>query len=145
MSLYNLINGVNSDAFFVLPMLGKHPDEYPRFRDCFTSDEDRPDLNEHIFVYTRVGGGNRDSGFGEEVMQEDEHFVCDYDDDFDSTYATYVFRVPERWLPDYRLIREGKVAEVSEEYQREVRRVFPKLREQLNTLWPATAETGGAS
>ena len=35
MSLYNMINGVQPAAFFVLPMLGKHPDEYPRFRDCF--------------------------------------------------------------------------------------------------------------
>ncbi len=34
MSLYNMINGVNPATFFILPMLGKHPDEYPRFRDC---------------------------------------------------------------------------------------------------------------
>lgn len=31
-----MINGVNQATFYILPMLGKHPDEYPRFRDCFT-------------------------------------------------------------------------------------------------------------
>lgn len=35
MSLYNMLNGVNPCTFLILPMLGKHPDEYPRFRDCF--------------------------------------------------------------------------------------------------------------
>lgn len=54
MSLYNMINGVNPATFIILPMLGKHPDEYPRFRDCFIKDG-------MIEVYTRVGGNNRDS------------------------------------------------------------------------------------
>jgi len=28
-----IINGANPSTFFILPMLDKHPDEYPRFRD----------------------------------------------------------------------------------------------------------------
>ena len=40
MSLYNMLHGVNPSTFFILPMLGeKHPDEYPRFRDCFIGDD----------------------------------------------------------------------------------------------------------
>ena len=41
-----MINGVNPATFFILPMVAeKHPDSYPRFRDCFigklsNSDED---------------------------------------------------------------------------------------------------------
>jgi hypothetical protein len=36
MSLYNMMNGANPATFFILPMLGeKHPEQYPRFRDCF--------------------------------------------------------------------------------------------------------------
>jgi hypothetical protein len=30
MSLYNMVHGTTQATFFVLPMLGKHPDEYPR-------------------------------------------------------------------------------------------------------------------
>lgn len=63
MSLYNMICGVNPAAFFILPMLGKHPDEYPRFRDCFVSDDETS-----IEVLTRVGGGNR--GYGEEELMK---------------------------------------------------------------------------
>lgn len=61
MSLYNMINGVNLSAFIFLPMLGKHPNEYPRFRDCFLGEDENS-----IVVFTRVGGGNRKCGFGEE-------------------------------------------------------------------------------
>ena len=60
MSLYNMVNGVKPTTFFVLPMLGKHPDEYPRFRDCFLSDEEHPQYDDHIHIYTRTGGGNRE-------------------------------------------------------------------------------------
>ncbi len=60
MSLYNMINGVNPATFFILPMLGKHPDEYPRFRDCFVGEDQKS-----IEILTRVGGGNRHCGNGE--------------------------------------------------------------------------------
>ena len=40
MSMYNMMHGCNQSTFSILPMLGKHPDKYPRFRDCFCSDED---------------------------------------------------------------------------------------------------------
>lgn len=69
MSLYNMIHGMNPIAFFVLPMLGdKHPDEWPRFRDVFLKDEEHPEYDMFIHVYTRVGGGNRNEGYGEEEL-----------------------------------------------------------------------------
>lgn len=80
MSLYNMICGVNPAAFFILPMLGKHPDEYPRFRDCFVSDDETS-----IEVLTRVGGGNR--GYGEEELMKHPNFLRTYDWDEDNTYG----------------------------------------------------------
>lgn len=53
-----MLHGVNPATFLILPMLGKHPDEYPRFRDCFITEDD------HILILTRVGGPNRDEGYG---------------------------------------------------------------------------------
>lgn len=136
MSLYNMVHGVQPITFFALPMLGdKHPDEYPRFRDCFLSDEAHPEYNDHIHVYTRVGGNNRGAGYGEEWLEQHPDFVTTFDDSFDSTFATYVFRVPERWKADFALIREGKLKETSKEYQAQVRKVFPKLKEKLDELW----------
>ncbi len=135
MSLYNMINGVTNAVFFVLPMLGKHPDEYPRFRDCFLSDEEHPEYADHIHIYTRVGGSNRSSGFGEEVLYSMPGFVSTFDDSFDSTFASYVFKVPDKWRADFELYKQGKIKEFSKEYQEEIKRVYPKLKEKLEELW----------
>ena len=64
--------------------------------------------NPEMFVYTRAGGGNRDD-YAREIMGLQAHplYVRDYDDPFDSTYATFVFRVPDEWVNDYNLLLEG--------------------------------------
>lgn len=133
MSLYNMINGVNPLTFLAIPMLGdKHPEDYPRFRDCFAKDEEHPEYDNHIHVYTRVGGGNRGCGYGEEELLQHPDFVATFDDSFDSTYATYVFKIPKRWQKDWDLILEGKLNETSKEYQHQVDKVFPKLKGKLS-------------
>jgi hypothetical protein len=143
MSLYNMLHGVNPCAFFLIPMLGeKHPDEYPRFRDCFTHDDSRPDLTgDLIFVYTRVGGGNRGGDFGEEELEQHPNFVTTYDDDYDNTYGMYVFSVPDEWKDDYAKFKTGDLTSASPAFQERVRKVFPKLAEKLADLWPATVAT----
>lgn len=123
MSLYNMANGFNPACVFIMPMLGRKQYEWPRFRDCFVQDED-------IAIYTRVGGGNRNCGFGEEELYEDPNFIKTWDDDFDSTYATYLFKVPEKWKPDFDKLMEGKFAETSEEYQKMIREFYPMLNEK---------------
>ena len=129
MSLYNMINGVNPATFFILPMLGeKHPDNYPRFRDCFIE-------NDEIHVYTRVGGGNRNCGFGEEELQSHPNYLRDFDDDYDCTYATYVFSVPNEFKPDFELIKAGKIKEISEKYKERLYLVFPKLKETFDKIF----------
>jgi len=136
MSLYNMINGVRMAAFFIMPMLGeKHPDAYPRFRDCFLSDEEHPKYDDHIHVYTRVGGGNRGCGYGEDELMAHPNFVATFDDSFDSTYATYVFSVPEEWKEDFEKYKAGNLKGVSPELQARIRKVFPKLEEKFDELW----------
>ena len=124
MSLYNMMNGFNPACVFIMPMLGRKQEEYPRFRDCFVTEEN------NIAIYTRVGGGNRNCGFGEEKLYEDENFLRDYDDDFDSTYATYEFKVPDKWKSDFDKIIDGKMSEVSKEYVSYLKEFYPKLAEQ---------------
>ena len=125
MSLYNMINVFNPACVFIMPMLGRKQEEYPRFRDCFVTDD-----GERIAIYTRVGGGNRGKGYGEEKLYTDPNFVTTYDDDFDSTYATYVFKVPEKWREDFDKIMGGKFRETSKEYQNYLRGFFPTLNEK---------------
>ena len=85
----NMIMGFNPACVLIMPMLGRKQEEYPRFRDCFVTEEN------NIAIYTRVGGGNRGCGYGEEELYKDENFLTTYDDDYDCTYATYEFKVPK--------------------------------------------------
>ena len=119
-----MINGYNPECVIFLPMLGRESKEYPRFRDCFLTKDN------NIAVYTRVGGGNRNCGFGEEKLYEDENFVKTYDDNYDDTYATYEFKVPDKWQDDFEKIVSGRAAEVSDEYISEVKKMYPKLSQE---------------
>jgi hypothetical protein len=150
MSLYNVINGVNPATFFILPMLGeKHPDKYPRFRDCFVGELSNSDENDQfgiplkkrdssktISVYTRVGGGNRDD-YENEISELRSHpnYIRDYDDDFDSTFATFLFSVPKEFETDYDLILSGELKKISEQYKSRLYAVFPKLKEQFDRMF----------
>jgi len=124
MSLYNLVNGYNPACILILPMLGREPGDYPRFRDCFVTEE------RNIAVYTRVGGNNRNCGFGEEKLYNDPNFITTYDDEFDSTFATYEFSVPERWQADFDLIIDGCFEDISREYVQVVKEFYPNLAEK---------------
>ncbi len=119
-----MINGFNPACVFIMPMLGRKQDEYPRFRDCFVTEE------HNIAIYTRVGGGNRDCGYGEEKLYEDENFLTTYDDEYDRTYGTYEFKVPDKWKEDFNKIMDGKYSEVSTEYINYLKEFYPKLAEQ---------------
>lgn len=136
MSLYHLMNGVRPMTFFILPMLGKHWNEYPRFRDCFIGDEEHPGYEDCIHIYTRTGGGNREVYSDEnEVMMKMPGYVTNWDDSYDSTFASWVFNVPQRWKEDFVKFKEGRLKEFSPEYQAELSRVFPKLKEKFDELF----------
>jgi hypothetical protein len=132
-----MINGASPAVFLFLPMLGKHPDEYPRFRDCFLADPEHPDWDDgYIHVYTRTGGGNREEYVGEiQAMRDMETFITDFDDNFDNTYASWVFKCPDRWKADYDKLLAGKHAEVSEEYVKEMQRIYPKIADELGQVF----------
>ena len=125
MSLYNMIMGFNPACVVIMPMLGRKQEGYPRFRDCFLSEDKK-----HIEIYTRVGGNNRGCGYGEEELYKDPNFYSTCDDEYDNTYATYTFNVPERWKADFELIAEGNLKEVSDEYYEYVKEFYPLLAEK---------------
>jgi len=113
MSLYNLLHGMNPLSDLFLGMLNLTPGDVGRFRDCYLQKTEAGELEIH--VYTRNGGGNRDHwDFSYEEETEGEscpcpgctiehklpkhpHYLRDFDDDFDCTYATVVFKVPDEF------------------------------------------------
>lgn len=62
-----------------------------RLRDAYLS-KDRT----KVIVYTRLGGGNRDS-YKQSIdrLRSKYNYVKDYDDTFDSTYASFEFKIDE--------------------------------------------------
>lgn len=111
MSLYNMIHGYNPACLVFLPMLGRQYHEYPRFRDCFVSEDEK-----NILILLRVGGNNRNNGFEEDFLYKDKHFIRTYDADFDETYGFYEFSVPERWKADFEAILSNGIKAMSAEY-----------------------------
>ena len=111
MSLYNMLHGRNPLAPVMLGWLGLTEADCGRFRDVFVTKAE--DGEPRVHVYTRNGGGNREcfcetdtqhnSGEGyctpryTAALQEHRMYESDSDDDFDCTYATFVFHVPEPW------------------------------------------------
>lgn len=115
MGLYDIALGDGNQvmrASLLLPVLGNPT--VARYRDCWV--EKSPD-GPVIAVYTRQGGGNREC-FCEsrntvvvaeqhvpatcyaacnEVLAAHPLYLSDADDDFDSTYATFYFRVPDEY------------------------------------------------
>lgn len=92
MSLYNRLFGVNPFAPIWMTMLKLKPGNCGRFRDAYLSEKGT------ICVYTRNGGGNREEY--QPVIDElakHECYIRDFDDDFDCTYATIEFRVPDKF------------------------------------------------
>lgn len=114
MSLYNLLFGVNRDADELLKMLGLTQDDFGRFRDAYLNES-----GANIIVYTRCGGGNRD--YYEDVfskMEKHPEYVTDYDDDYDCTYAYFVFNVPEKFKKQAELMSDkNKPKSVHEKFQ----------------------------
>lgn len=125
MSLYNMVNGFNPACILLMPMLGRKQDEYPRFRDCFLSDDKK-----RIVIFTRVGGGNREQGYNEEELYKDPNFVTTYDDSYDSTYGYYEFNPPERWKEDFDNIISNNFEKASDEYVQYVKEFYPKLAKE---------------
>ena len=125
MNLYNMLHGYSSACITILPMLGRKPEDYPRFRDCVVLN------SESIVIYARVGGNNRGCGYGEEELLKDPNFIRTFDDAFDSTYGYYLFTVPDKWKKDFEAIMDARFFDVSDEYV-----------EYLEQFWANIAEKG---
>jgi len=89
MSLYNILFGKNPDTKDILAAIGLEEWKIERFRDCWIDEE-----KNQICVLTRTGGLNRED-YSNIALTSNKYYLYDEDDDFDNTYATYYFSIPE--------------------------------------------------
>lgn len=110
MSMYNLLHGENPASGLLLKMLGiDQPGgkwSSGRFRDIHLNAD-----GTEIVLFTRNGGGNREHyddtepGIGcgctgctiEYHLPRHPNYIRDWDDEFDCTYASIAFSVPDEW------------------------------------------------
>lgn len=94
MSMYNMLFGRNPQSALLLAAIGFKENDVERFRDVSVEDEART-----VSIYTRTGGGNR-SDYPQLNLYRSPLFKTTADDDFDSTYATFYFSVPDEYVAD---------------------------------------------
>lgn len=131
MSMYNLLNGMNAGlGIMVSPFLPMRFDNFPRIRDVFLRDADHEG---DIFVYTRMGAGNADCWNDSEDDREcdcpgciagriEENCFNTYEDEFDCTYKTFVFKVTDH-RDDFEKLLAGKT-DFSEWYVNKLKELF---------------------
>ena len=154
MSLYNALFGVNALSPVLLKVLDLDQSggtwSSGRFRDIYLNEE-----GTKILLYTRNGGGNRehwsdDQEEGENCgctgciisynLPKHPNYLRDYDDDFDCTYATIEFSIPEEYQADLKQFVSGENPQtVSERFQK----LFEDMQSGQNTEETARAENIG--
>lgn len=133
MSLYNMLFGMNTPlAIFLSIVLKRKVDDIPRFRDCFLKADDCPVDDYDFLIYTRMGGGNYecwgndDGEYHKEdcncpycrllKIEEEDWYICGYDDDFDNTYRTLVGKFTEEQRKLFEKLKTMSVKEIKELY-----------------------------
>lgn len=94
MSFYNMLFGMNWQTDLLLAVIGLKQNDVERFRNVFKSEDGKT-----IEVYTRTGGGNRED-YPNLAMRKRPEWQGSSDDDYDCTYCTDTFAVPEQWQED---------------------------------------------
>lgn len=90
-----MLFGRNPASGILMGILELGSEKWPvgRFRDCYPSED-----GTKIILFTRNGGGNREEYQGVfDTLSGHPNYLTDYDDDFDCTYASIEFSVPEGW------------------------------------------------
>jgi hypothetical protein len=135
MSLYNMLFGMNEASDAILATLGLTKSDCGRFRNCWI---EKINDKYRIVVYTRNGGGNREHYNDETIEGEDcgctgciiqyalpknPLYLGDEDDDYDCTYASIYFSLPEDYKNELIAIACDEPIEPSE--------MWKKLLDQL--------------
>jgi hypothetical protein len=153
MSFYNMLFGMNANlAVVVSPFLPRRTDHFPRFRNVFLEDDESV-YEADIFVYTRMGGGNRECWAGYTEYEKDENGECTcpahdaarleadpncvgrYDDSFDCTYCTFAFKIPDEWREDWELLQKGDYKGTSDRFKNRLKEMWAdseKVTQYLN-------------
>lgn len=117
MSLYNYLFGANENKEEILKMIDINDEHvFDRFRDIEIIEN-----GTIIRVLTRTGGGNReDHQENWAKIKELPHYVQDYDDEFDETYAYIEFKVPEEHIERAKELNNKEPKNIETKFKEEI-------------------------
>lgn len=124
-SFYNMIFGINPVAHIILAMLDLNLEKIGRFRDAFI-------CGDKIAIYTRLGAGNAECCCEEEDIKKYPHpldnkhanccfvpniqylqkhplYLSDEEDEFDPTYRTFYFKIPDKYKELAKKLNSGDI------------------------------------
>ena len=118
MSLYSQLFSENKDATAILGFAGLTREMFPRYRDVFLADK-----GDTVIVYTRVGGGNRET-YQTDIDEIITHtqYIDNYDDEKDNTYAYFKFNVLPEYLHTAKTIFTEEPLSVWDMFERHMKR-----------------------
>jgi hypothetical protein len=117
MSMYGMVFGRSPLTFPILLSLGLTLEDVGRYRDAWVSEGE-------FAIYTRNGGGNREHWIDDDEpglncrctgctityhLPQHPNYLRDRDDEFDSTYATVYFSIPDELKELFEPFDVGKV------------------------------------
>lgn len=131
MSLYNMVHGTDPSMPLIAEALGSP--EMGRLRDAWV---ERHGDDYRIVVYTRNGGGNRDcfhdTDFEEgcpgcvmSTVDSLPYYLGDADDDFDCTYASIFFSLPDEYRERLIAIARPEERDLGQEWNEAIDRLKP--------------------
>jgi len=100
-----MLFGMNPNTDVILAILGLKKNDVERYRDCGFS-------KEGIYIHTRTGGGNRED-YPNKKLTSSPYYLSDSDDNDDSTYANYYFKIPDEIKEDvenFKNVREKGIS-----------------------------------
>lgn len=120
----------NQAAYYILPMLGRHPNNFPGFFDVAVGDDRRPEYDHHIHIIVHRDRLYQDNKYLFS-LKTDPNFIAYLEDEDYEDYATLVFRIPPFWRLDYIRFVNGDYDEFSDDYKDRVEKIFPELGKLL--------------
>lgn len=148
MSMYNMLHGMNPLAPYLLLLINMDQENKEwssgRFRDIHLNED-----GTKILLYTRNGGGNREHWSFDDYGKKGESCSCpgciidcklpkhplyitDYDDEYDCTYATIEFKIPEKFQTITKLLSTGKPTKtISEKFKDSLKEMTSMSKEDL--------------
>lgn len=145
MSMYSLVFGQSGWPKEIMAMFGLTAEMVGRYRDHWIERDPAMENCLILAVYTRNGGGNRQE-YAEQIaqMQGLTTYVRDDDDAFDSTYATFRFRMSrqemESWMSDLDHVEVDESVTVEKVLDDLFKDAEPETRD-MSLIWQAMIAT----